>query len=43
LQLGSLREGAPDFAVMSLPAEQLEPEFVTRALYATTVSVVVRP
>jgi DNA-binding transcriptional LysR family regulator len=42
-QLGGLREGAPDFAVMSLPAEQLGPEFVTRALYATTVSVVVRP
>jgi DNA-binding transcriptional LysR family regulator len=42
-QLGGLREGAPDFAVMSLPAEQLGPEFITRALYATTVSVVVRP
>ena len=42
-QLGGLREGAPDFAVMSLPAEQLGSEFVTRALYATTVSVVVRP
>ena len=41
-QLGGLREGAPDFAVMSLPAEQLGPEFITRALYATTVSVVVR-
>jgi DNA-binding transcriptional LysR family regulator len=42
-QLGGLREGAPDFAVMSLPAEQLGPEFITRALYATTVSVVMRP
>ncbi len=42
-QLGGLREGAPDFAVMSLPAEQLGPEFISRALYATTVSVVVRP
>jgi LysR family transcriptional regulator of abg operon len=42
-QLGGLREGAPDFAVMSLPAEQLGPEFITRALYGATVSVVVRP
>jgi DNA-binding transcriptional LysR family regulator len=42
-QLGGLREGAPDFAVMSLPAVKLGPEFITRALYATTVSVVVRP
>lgn len=42
-KLGGLREGAPDFAVMSLPAEQLGSEFITRALYATAVSVVVRP
>lgn len=42
-QLGGLREGAPDFAVMSLPAEKLGPELITRALYATTVSLVLRP
>jgi molybdate transport repressor ModE-like protein len=42
-QLGGLREGAPDFAVMSLPAESLGTEFSTRAVYATTVSVVARP
>ncbi len=42
-QLGGLREGAPEFAVMSLPAEQLGSEFVSRTLYATTVSEVVRP
>jgi molybdate transport repressor ModE-like protein len=41
-QLGGLREGSPDFAVISLPVERLGPEFTTRAVYATTVSVVVR-
>jgi LysR family transcriptional regulator, regulator of abg operon len=41
-QLGGLREGAPDFAVMSLPAEKLGHEFVARPLYATHVAIVVR-
>lgn len=42
-QLGGLREGEPDFAVMSLPAQKLGSEFVARPLYATHVAVVVRP
>jgi DNA-binding transcriptional LysR family regulator len=41
--LGGLREGLPDFAVVSLPAERLGSEFVARSLYAATVAVVVRP
>jgi LysR family transcriptional regulator, regulator of abg operon len=41
--LGGLREGKPDFAVMSMPAERLGPEFSARPVYATTVAVVVRP
>ena len=42
-QLGGLREGAPDFAVMSLPAERLGAEFSARPIYATSVAAVVRP
>lgn len=42
-QLGGLREGQPDFAVMSMPAERLGAEFSARPVYATTVAVVVRP
>ncbi len=42
-QLGGLREGEPDFAVMSLPAERLGAEFSARAIYATSVAAVVRP
>jgi LysR family transcriptional regulator, regulator of abg operon len=41
--LGGLREGRPDFAVMSLPAEKLGAEYSARPVYATTVAVVVRP
>ena len=41
-QLGGLREGAPDFAVMSLPGQALGKEFTARALYATTVAIVTR-
>jgi DNA-binding transcriptional LysR family regulator len=41
-QLGGLREGAPDFAVMSLPGQALGKEFTARALYATTVAIVAR-
>ena len=41
-QLGGLREGAPDFAVMSLPGQPLGQEFTARALYATTVAIVTR-
>lgn len=41
-QLGGMREGAPDFAVMSLPAEHLGAEYASRAVYATTVVAVVR-
>jgi len=41
-QLAGLREGAPDFAVMSLPAEHLGAEYASRAVYATTVVAVVR-
>ena len=42
-QLGGLREGRPDFAVMSMPTERLGAEFSARPLYTTTVAVVVRP
>ncbi|NML46122.1 LysR family transcriptional regulator [Ramlibacter sp. G-1-2-2] len=42
-QLGGLREGRPDFAVMSMPAERLGAEYSARPLYATTVAVVLRP
>lgn len=42
-QLGGLREGEPDFAVMSLPGQALGKEFTARALYATTVAIVARP
>jgi LysR family transcriptional regulator of abg operon len=42
-QLGGLREGQPDFAVMSMPAERLGAEFSARPVYATAVAVVVRP
>ena len=41
-QLGGLREGRPDFAVMSLPSEKLGSEYSARPVYATTVAVVVR-
>ena len=41
-QLAGLREGAPDFAVMSLPVEQLGAEFSARAVYTTPIAVVVR-
>jgi LysR family transcriptional regulator of abg operon len=41
-QLGGLREGEPDFAVMSLPAERLGAEFSARSIFATNVAVVVR-
>lgn len=40
--LGGLREGDPDFAVMSMPAERLGAEFSARPLYATTVALVTR-
>ena len=40
--LAGLREGAPDFAVMSMPAERLGSEFTTRPVYTTTVAVIVR-
>lgn len=42
-QFAGLREGAPDFAVISLPSEHPGAEFVTRALYTTQVVAVVRP
>jgi LysR family transcriptional regulator, regulator of abg operon len=42
-QLGGLREGRPDFAVMSLPAETLGTEYSARPLLATTLAVVARP
>ena len=38
-----LREGEPDFAVMSQPAMRLGPEYATRPVYATTIVAVVRP
>lgn len=41
-QLGGLREGDPDFAVMSLPAARPPAEYVVRPLYTTTIAVVVR-
>ena len=41
-QLAGLREGDPDFAVVSLPVEQPGKEFVTRALHTTRVVAVVR-
>ena len=37
-----LREGEPDFAVMSLPAVRLGPEYASRPVYATRVAAVVR-
>ena len=40
--LAGLREGAPDFAVMSMPAERLGSEFTARPVYTTTVAVIVR-
>jgi LysR family transcriptional regulator of abg operon len=40
--LGGLREGKPDFAVMSMPAERLGMEFSARPVYTTTVAVAVR-
>lgn len=42
-QLEGLREGWPDFAVMSLPARPLGAEIQARALCATRVMVVARP
>jgi DNA-binding transcriptional LysR family regulator len=42
-QFAGLREGAPDFAVISLPTEHPGAEFATRALYTTRVVVVARP
>ena len=41
-QLGGLREGAPDFAVMSLPSEKLGSEYLSRTLYMTSLAIVVR-
>ncbi len=41
-RFAGLREGAPDFAVVSLPAERLGTEFVTRPLYTTRVVALVR-
>jgi LysR family transcriptional regulator, regulator of abg operon len=41
--LDGLREGRPDFAVMSLPARPLGAEIRARALCATRVAVVARP
>ena len=38
--LEGLREGRPDFAVMSMPAERLGPEYRARALCPTRVAVV---
>lgn len=40
--LEGLREGRPDFAVMSMPAERLGKEYRARALCATRVAVVAR-
>ncbi|MGE0314459.1 MAG: LysR substrate-binding domain-containing protein [Lautropia sp.] len=40
--LGRLREGLPDFAVMSLPVARLGNEYSTRAVYTTTVAAIVR-
>jgi LysR family transcriptional regulator of abg operon len=42
-QLEGLREGRPDFAVMSLPARPLGADIRARALCATRVAVVARP
>lgn len=42
-RLDGLREGVPDFAVMSLPVERLGAEFHTRTIYATRICAVVRP
>ncbi|MSQ57793.1 MAG: LysR family transcriptional regulator [Limnohabitans sp.] len=41
-QLGSLREGKPHFAVVSLPVERLGSEFTTRPIYSTNLVVVTR-
>jgi DNA-binding transcriptional LysR family regulator len=41
-QFAGLREGAPDFAVISLPQGNPGPEFATRALYTTRVVAVTR-
>lgn len=38
-----LREGEPDFAVVSLPEEPLGDEYTTQVLYASTAVAVVRP
>jgi DNA-binding transcriptional LysR family regulator len=40
--LEGLREGRPDFAVMSMPAERIGKEYRARALCATRVAVVAR-
>ena len=42
-QFAGLREGAPDFAVISLPREHPGSEFSTRALYTSRLVAVVRP
>lgn len=42
-QFAGLREGAPDFAVISLPREHPGGEFATRALYTSRLVAVVRP
>ena len=42
-EFGGLREGDPDFAVVSLPVERLGAEFLARPLYTSTVAVAVRP
>jgi DNA-binding transcriptional LysR family regulator len=41
-QFAGLREGAPDFAVISLPQDNPGAEFATRALYTTRVVAVTR-
>ncbi|MBU3739380.1 MAG: LysR family transcriptional regulator, partial [Rhodoferax sp.] len=41
--LEGLREGQPDFAVMSMPSRKLGSDYVARPLYATQVALVARP
>lgn len=42
-QLAGLREGEPDFAVMSQPSVRPGADYTTRPVYTTTVVAVVRP
>ena len=41
-QLAGLREGEPDFAVMSLPAARLGADYRARPVYATTIAAIAR-